>query len=68
MHMWPHVTNHLIISTDKDFNSENRITLRVRDSPSRTTTDKDFNSENRITLRVRDSPSRTTLSEASPPS
>jgi hypothetical protein len=35
MHMWPHVTNHLIISTDKDSNSENRIKrikLRVRDT------------------------------------
>jgi hypothetical protein len=32
MHMWHHVTNHLIISNDKDFNSENRIKLRVRDS------------------------------------
>jgi hypothetical protein len=31
MHMWHHVTNHLIISTDKDSNSENRIKLRVRD-------------------------------------
>jgi hypothetical protein len=31
MHMWHHVTNHLIISNDKDFNSENRIKLRVRD-------------------------------------
>jgi hypothetical protein len=31
MHMWPHVTNHLIISTDKDSNSENLIKLRVRD-------------------------------------
>jgi hypothetical protein len=30
MHMWHHVTNHLIISTDKDSNSENRIKLRVR--------------------------------------
>jgi hypothetical protein len=25
MHMWHHVTNHLIISNDKGFNSENRI-------------------------------------------
>jgi hypothetical protein len=25
MHMWHHVTNHLIISNDKDSNSENRI-------------------------------------------
>jgi hypothetical protein len=25
MHMWHHVTNHLIISNDKDLNSENRI-------------------------------------------
>jgi hypothetical protein len=32
MHMWHHVTNHLIISNDKDFNSENRIKLRVRDT------------------------------------
>jgi hypothetical protein len=32
MHMWHHVTNHLIISTDKDSNSENRIKLRVRDN------------------------------------
>jgi hypothetical protein len=32
MHMWHHVTNHLIIFNDKDSNSENRITLRVRDS------------------------------------
>jgi hypothetical protein len=32
MHMWHHVTNHLIISTDKDSNSENRIKLRVRDT------------------------------------
>jgi hypothetical protein len=31
MHMWRHVTNHLIISNDKDSNSENRIKLRVRD-------------------------------------
>jgi hypothetical protein len=31
MHMWHHVTNHLIISNDKDSNSENRIKLRVRD-------------------------------------
>jgi hypothetical protein len=31
MHMWHHVTNHLIVSNDKDFNSENRIKLRVRD-------------------------------------
>jgi hypothetical protein len=31
MHMWHHVTNHLITSNDKDTNSENRITLRVRD-------------------------------------
>jgi hypothetical protein len=30
--MWHHVTNHLIISNDKDSNSENRIKLRVRDS------------------------------------
>jgi hypothetical protein len=27
------VTNHLIISNDKDSNSENRIKLRVRDIP-----------------------------------
>jgi hypothetical protein len=32
MHMWHHVTNHLIISTDKDSNSENQIKLRVRDN------------------------------------
>jgi hypothetical protein len=32
MHMWHHVTNHLIISNDKDSNSENQIKLRVRDS------------------------------------
>jgi hypothetical protein len=32
MHMWHHVTNHLIISTDKDSNSENRIKLRVHDT------------------------------------
>jgi hypothetical protein len=32
MHMWHHVTNPLIISNDKDSNSENRIKLRVRDS------------------------------------
>jgi hypothetical protein len=32
MHMWHHVTNHLIITNDKDFNSENQIKLRVRDS------------------------------------
>jgi hypothetical protein len=31
MHMWHHVTNHLIISNDKDSNSENQIKLRVRD-------------------------------------
>jgi hypothetical protein len=31
MHMWRHVTNHLITSNDKDSNSENRIKLRVRD-------------------------------------
>jgi hypothetical protein len=31
MHMRHHVTNHLIISNDKDSNSENRIKLRVRD-------------------------------------
>jgi hypothetical protein len=29
MHMWLHVTNHLIISNDKDSNSENRIKLHV---------------------------------------
>jgi hypothetical protein len=29
--MWHHVTNHLIISTDKDSNSENQIKLQVRD-------------------------------------
>jgi hypothetical protein len=32
MHMWRHVTNHLIISNDKDSNSENRIKLLVRDT------------------------------------
>jgi hypothetical protein len=32
MHMWHHVTNHLIISNDKDSNSENRIKLRIRDT------------------------------------
>jgi hypothetical protein len=32
MHMWRHVTNHLIISNDKDSNSENRIKLHVRDN------------------------------------
>jgi hypothetical protein len=32
MHMWHHVTNHLIISNDKDSNSENRIKLHVRDN------------------------------------
>jgi hypothetical protein len=32
MHMWHHVTDHLITSNDKDFNSENRIKLRVRDT------------------------------------
>jgi hypothetical protein len=32
MHMWHHVTNHLITSSDKDSNSENRIKLRVRDN------------------------------------
>jgi hypothetical protein len=37
MHMWHHVTNHLIISNDKDSNSENRIKLRVRDSGSHMT-------------------------------
>jgi hypothetical protein len=31
MHMWHHVTNHLIVSSDKDSNSENRIKLCVRD-------------------------------------
>jgi hypothetical protein len=31
MHMWHHVTNHLIISNDKDSNSENRIKLRICD-------------------------------------
>jgi hypothetical protein len=30
--MWHHVTNHLIISNDKDFNSENQNKLRVRDT------------------------------------
>jgi hypothetical protein len=34
MHMWHHVTNHLIVSNDKDSNSENQIKLRVRDSLS----------------------------------
>jgi hypothetical protein len=38
MHMWRHVTNHLIISNDKDSNSENRIKLCIRDSPSLTKT------------------------------
>jgi hypothetical protein len=32
MHMWHHVTNHLIISNDKGSNSENRIKLRVCDT------------------------------------
>jgi hypothetical protein len=32
MHMWHHVTNHLIISNDKNSNSENRIKLRVRNT------------------------------------
>jgi hypothetical protein len=32
MHMWHHVTNHLIIFNDKDSNSENRIKLRIRDT------------------------------------
>jgi hypothetical protein len=32
MHTWHHVTNHLIISNDKDVNSENRIKLCVRDT------------------------------------
>jgi hypothetical protein len=32
MHMWHHVTNHLIISNDKDLYSENRIKLCVRDT------------------------------------
>jgi hypothetical protein len=41
MHMWHHVTNHLIISTDKDFNSENRIKLRVRDTGDGTYTGRD---------------------------
>jgi hypothetical protein len=31
MHMRHHVTNHLIISSDKDSNSENQNKLRVRD-------------------------------------
>jgi hypothetical protein len=35
MHMWHHVTNHLIIFNDKDSNSENRMKLRVRDNPGR---------------------------------
>jgi hypothetical protein len=30
--MWHHVTNHLIISNDKDSNSENRIKLRVHNT------------------------------------
>jgi hypothetical protein len=34
MHMWHHVTNHLIISNDKDSNSENQIKLRIRDRSS----------------------------------
>jgi hypothetical protein len=29
MHMWHHVTNHLIISNDKDSNSENQIKLHT---------------------------------------
>jgi hypothetical protein len=33
MYMRYHVTNHFITSNDKDSNSENRIKLRVRDSP-----------------------------------
>jgi hypothetical protein len=32
MHMWHHVTNHLIISNDKDSNSENQIKLCVHDT------------------------------------
>lgn len=32
MHMWHYVTNHLIISNDKDFNSETNEKLRVRDT------------------------------------
>jgi hypothetical protein len=39
MHMWHHVTNHLIISNDKDSNSENRIKLRVRDNSVDATVD-----------------------------
>jgi hypothetical protein len=39
MHMWHHVTNHLIISNDKDSNSENRIKLRVRDIDDRSVAD-----------------------------
>jgi hypothetical protein len=35
MHMWHYVTNHLIISNDKDVNSENRIKLCVRDTDLR---------------------------------
>jgi hypothetical protein len=32
MHMFHHVTNHLIISNDKGSNSENRIKLRICDT------------------------------------
>jgi hypothetical protein len=32
MHMWHHVTNHLIISNDKNSYSENQIKLRVHDN------------------------------------
>jgi hypothetical protein len=32
MHMWHHVTNHLIISNDKDSNSETNEKLCVRDT------------------------------------
>jgi hypothetical protein len=43
MHMWHHVTHHLIISNDKDSNSENRIKLRVCDIyPSLRYTDSDI--------------------------
>jgi hypothetical protein len=28
---WHHVTNHLIISNDKDFNTEKQKDIRVRD-------------------------------------
>jgi hypothetical protein len=35
MHMWHHVTNHLIISNDKDSNSETTEKLCVRDNAHR---------------------------------